>query len=331
VPKELDRICLKALSKRAAERYSTAKDMADDLRHFLAAQNLSHRPPSASGLAMPSTAPVAQPASTALAPSRSSTPATAPASDHPPIKIVPKGLRSFDEHDADFFLELLPGPRDREGLPDSLRFWKTRIEEKDADNSFSVGLIYGPSGCGKSSLVKAGLLPRLSDDVIAVYAEATAGETETRLLNGLRKRCAALPDNLTLKTALAALRRGQGIPVGKKVLIVLDQFEQWLHAKKEEENTELVQALRQCDGVRVQCIVMVRDDFWLSVSRFLRELEIRLLEGQNSALVDLFDLDHARKVLAAFGRAFGNPRVHQTGRGRSAFSGPHAAPTRSSS
>ena len=46
-----------------------------------------------------------------------------------PIKIVPKGLRSFDAHDADFFLELLPGPRDREGLPDSIRFWKTRIED----------------------------------------------------------------------------------------------------------------------------------------------------------------------------------------------------------
>ena len=71
-------------------------------------------------------------------------------------KIVPKGLRSFDAQDADFFLELLPGPRDRDGLPDSIRFWKTRIEETDADNTFSVGLIYGPSGCGKSSLVKAG-------------------------------------------------------------------------------------------------------------------------------------------------------------------------------
>ena len=65
-------------------------------------------------------------------------------------------------------------------------------KKTDADNTFSVGLIYGPSGCGKSSLVKAGLLPRLSDDVIAVYVEATAEETETRLLNGLRKRCPAL-------------------------------------------------------------------------------------------------------------------------------------------
>ena len=73
-------------------------------------------------------------------------PSTTPSSDHQPIKIVPKGLRSFDAHDADFFLELLPGPRDRDGLPDSIRFWKTRIEETDADKTFSVGLIYGPSG-----------------------------------------------------------------------------------------------------------------------------------------------------------------------------------------
>jgi eukaryotic-like serine/threonine-protein kinase len=89
------------------------------------------------------------------------------------------------------------------------------------------------------------------------------------------------------------------------VLIVLDQFEQWLHAKKEQQNTELVQALRQCDGERLQCIVMVRDDFWMAATRFMRELEIRLLEAHNSAAVDLFDTDHARKVLAAFGRAFG--------------------------
>ncbi len=218
---------------------------------------------------------------------------------------MPKGLRSFDARDADFFLELLPGPRDRDGLPESIRFWKTRIEETDAEDTFPVGLIYGPSGCGKSSLVKAGLLPRLSQDVIVVYIEATAGETEIRLLNGLRKRCAGLPAHMTLKETLAAVRRGQGISPEKKLLIVIDQFEQWLHARNEEENTELVHALRQCDGSRVQCVVMVRDDFWMAATRFMRELEIKLLEGQNSAAVDLFPVRHARRVLAAFGRAFG--------------------------
>jgi predicted AAA+ superfamily ATPase len=134
------------------------------------------------------------------------------------------GLRSFDAQDADFFLELLPGPRDRDGLPDSLRFWKSRIEQPDPEATFTVGLIYGPSGCGKSSLMKAGLLPRLADSVIAVYVEATGEDTETRLLNGLRKKLPAL-DQRPLKETLAALRRGVGIPVGKKVLIVFDQFE----------------------------------------------------------------------------------------------------------
>jgi hypothetical protein len=218
---------------------------------------------------------------------------------------VPKGLRSFDAHDADFFLELLPGPRDREGLPDSLRFWKTRIEETDPDHTFSVGLIYGPSGCGKSSLVKAGLLPRLAKAVRAVYVEATADETEARLLKGLRRQIPDLPGNLSLIESLAALRQGQSLPSGQKVLLVLDQFEQWLHAKRNEENTELVQALRQCDGGRLQCVVLVRDDFWLAVSRFMQAIEIRVVEGENSRLVDLFDPRHARKVMIAFGRAFG--------------------------
>jgi serine/threonine protein kinase/formylglycine-generating enzyme required for sulfatase activity len=321
IPKELERICFKALSKRASERYMTAKDMADDLRYFLAEQatpnivvarspdHVVARSPDRATTA-PSTAPVVPAPSTGAGSGTAVTPPT-PTSEHPPVKIVPKGLRSFDAPDADFFLELLPGPRDRDGLPDSIRFWKTRIEETEADSTFSVGLIYGPSGCGKSSLVKAGLLPRLADDVITVYIEATAEETEARLLNGLRKRCPALPASLGLKETLAALRQGRAElrqrpeESGKKVLIVLDQLEQWLHARKEVAHTDLVQALRQCDGGRVQCIVMVRDDFWMAATRFMRELEVRLVEGQNSAAVDLFDPGHARKVLAAFGRAFG--------------------------
>ncbi len=184
----------------------------------------------------------------------------------PAVKIVPKGLRSFDKNDADFFLELLPGPRDRDGLPDSLRFWKTRIETTDPDTAFKVGLIYGPSGCGKSSLVKAGLLPRLEKHVLSVYIEATPDETEARLLKALRRACPDLAPGLGLIETLAALRRGRGLRSGQKVLLVLDQFEQWLFARRNEIDTELVAALRQCDGERVQAVVMVRDDFWMAAS-----------------------------------------------------------------
>jgi len=51
-----------------------------------------------------------------------------------------------------------------------------------------VGLIYGPSGCGKSSLVKAGLLPRLSSNVVVVYVEAAAGQSEQQLLTSLERQ-----------------------------------------------------------------------------------------------------------------------------------------------
>jgi serine/threonine protein kinase/formylglycine-generating enzyme required for sulfatase activity len=293
IPRELERICLKALAKRASGRYTTAKDMADDLRHFLND---------------PATVGAASRAAPASGPARLAGPTTP--SDQRPLKVVPKGLRSFDARDADFFLELLPGPRDRDGLPDSIRFWKTRVEESDPDNTFSVGLLYGPSGCGKSSLVRAGLLPRLAEQVVAVYVEATANETESRLLNGLRKHFPELQVGGSLRETINGLRRGVGVPAGAKVLIVLDQFEQWLHAVRagsvsDGSDSELVQALRQCDGRRVQCLVLVRDDFWLAVSRFMKELEVRLIEGHNSALVDLFPLRHAEKVLTAFGRAFG--------------------------
>jgi serine/threonine protein kinase/formylglycine-generating enzyme required for sulfatase activity len=315
IPKELERICFKAISKRAAERYMTAKDLADDLRDFLAETTVNEPAVPADKVSAASASPSAAQILSVTAPISLTGPASIggnSASDTRPIKIVPKGLRSFDTHDADFFLELLPGPRDRDGLPESVRFWKNAVETTDGDNTFSVGLIYGPSGCGKSSFMKAGLLPRLSDLVIPVYVETGATDTEARLLAGLRKRCSVIPATLGLTETLIALRCGSGTPAGQKVLIVLDQFEQWLHANpftpdalSADRRGELVQALRQCDGGRVQCIIMVRDDFWLAVSRFMRELEIPILEGQNSALVDLFDCDHARKVLAAFGRAFG--------------------------
>jgi serine/threonine protein kinase len=294
IPKELERICLKVLSKRVTERYSTAKDMAEDLHHFLAKASVS--------ITAQRSAPAQTPSPTE---ERTPTPVLS-GSERAAIKVIPKGLRSFDAHDADFFLELLPGPRDRAGLTERIRFWKTRIEETDPNQTFQVGMIYGPSGCGKSSLVKAGLLPRLADHVLTIYVEATAEETEPRLLKSLRRHCAALPSGLGLVDSLVALRRGGVLPTGTKILIVLDQFEQWLHAKRGEENTELVAALRHCDGEHAQALVLVRDDFWLAASRFMQDLEIRLVEGENSALIDLFDSRHARNVLMAFGTAYGN-------------------------
>ena len=314
IPKELERICLKSMSKRAAERYITARDMAEEIRSFLETATARVQPPEALIAAETSNA------------SRSGNHDAVPsskefASDQRVVKVVPKGLRSFDGDDADYFLELLPGPRDKLGLPESIRFWKTLVEKTDPEHTFRVGLIYGPSGCGKSSLVKAGLLPRLSSMVLPVYVEATPEGTEKRLLKGLRASCPDIPTGLGLVDSIAGLRKGRVLRAGQKVLLVLDQVEQWLHAKRALETSELVAAMRQCDGEHVQALIMVRDDFWMAATRFMAELEVELVQGQNIAPVDLFDTRHARKVLAAFGQAYGAlpDRVNEFTREQSAF------------
>ncbi len=113
--------------------------------------------------------------------------------------------------------------------------------------------------------------------------------------------------------ALAFLRRNHSLLKEHKVIMVLDQFEQWLFARGRDAGTELIAALRQCDGEHIQALCLVRDDFWMAATRFMKDLEIDLVPHRNVAAVDLFDLRHARRVLAAFGRAYDClPAEHET-------------------
>jgi formylglycine-generating enzyme required for sulfatase activity len=153
--------------------------------------------------------------------------------------------------------------------------------------------------------MKAGILPRLAPHVSFVYLEATPDQTESRLLRALQRRCPDLPGQLGLVDTMTRLRQGHGLRAGQKIVVVIDQFEQWLHTHRQIDDAELIQALRQCDGLHVLCVLMVRDDFWLDVSRFMHAVEVPLIEGHNSGLIDLFDLLHARKVLQKLGRAYG--------------------------
>ena len=263
VPAELERICLKLLSKRASDRYSSGQALAEDLLAWFSPRGLQ----------------ISQSSSQ---------------------RITPRGLRSFTADDAGFFLELLPGPRNREGLPESIAFWKAKIEQRDPDQTFTIGLLYGPSGCGKSSLVKAGLIPSLSPEIIAIYIEATPEETESRILRQLRKRLPELPSELGLAESAERIRRSDG----PKVVLIIDQFEQWLYTHRVDVDDDLVRALRQCDGGQLQAILMIRDDFYLAAARLMNHIDVPIVTDQNFKLVDLFDLEHARRVLSRFGEAY---------------------------
>ena len=289
IDRELERICLKAMSRKLLDRYATAADMAADLRSFLASGPM----PSGNGKYAPS--------DNIIGDKSGSKSGNKSGLDSKNIKVVFKGLRSFDQSDAGFFLELLPGSRDREGLPPSIRFWKTQIE--NPSSSFNVGVIYGPSGCGKSSLMKAGLIPNLDGKIIPIYVVATATTTEESILKQLRKRLPDLPQELTLVEAFTLIRKKKPARLNKKLLLIVDQFEQWLSANPNLDDSPLAQALRQVDGDYFQVILMIRDDFILAMNRLMAVLEIPILEGVNFSLVDLFEQKHSRKVLRLFGKA----------------------------
>ena len=170
IPAELERICLKCLSKRMGDRYGSAIALAEDLRAWLAVPN----PP---------------------IPAIPSTHSPHPSATVGPPKVAPRGLRAFEQGDAEPFLALMPGPRGRDGVPDSVRAWQSRIdgiEQSDGVEPFSVGLLYGPSGGGKSSFVRAGLFPRLDPSTTVICLDATPFETEARLLAALRRRVSTL-------------------------------------------------------------------------------------------------------------------------------------------
>ncbi|MFO0961230.1 MAG: serine/threonine protein kinase, partial [Isosphaeraceae bacterium] len=169
-----------------------------------------------------------------------------------------------------------------------------------------VGMLYGPSGGGKSSFAKAGLLPSLDRaKVRAIELEATADGTEARLLAAIRREFPAMPEDADLPLAIALMRDDPERRAPGKILLVLDQFEQAIQGQSIGPDSGLVRALQQCDGRRVAALLLVRDEFWMPLSRLMHAVGVPIVQGGNASAVELFDVEHARKVLEGFGRALG--------------------------
>ena len=313
ISRELERICLKTLGKRVSDRHTTADDLADDLRRWLAEQAQATVP-----VAAPD---AAGPGDDSGRDSYGHEGASRSASSVPLAGLIPRGLRSYGPGDSNFFLQMLPGPVDREGVPECVRFWKQRIESDDPESGFRAAVLMGPSGSGKSSLMRAGVLPLLDPDVDVVLLEARPERLEHRFAEALSRvtGTAAGGDRAGGDDRVGGDRAGGDNRVGgdnaaslrdyreradgrRKLLVVLDQFESFLQRGRTAGDW-LVDALRQCDGVAVRALLIVRDDFLMPTARFMAELEEPLLQEVNFATIDRFGKEHARRVLTGFGLA----------------------------
>lgn len=202
----------------------------------------------------------------------------APAAGLPPYK----GLRYFDESDADLFFG-------RESLTDHL---VARVAEQvNSDQRFLV--IVGASGSGKSSVVRAGLIPALCWQphtsgwpifVITPTAhplESLAAGLHRELPTGWPARkfgdeLAQQPDRLSL-----ALQHRAETAVATPTLLIIDQFEElFTLCRSQPEQMAFVHNLTtaacQYGGTGV-VVVVLRADFYAHCARFdqLRQLLAR--------------------------------------------------------
>ncbi len=285
IDEELQRIVLKCLEKRIIDRYDSAAALQADLKHWLQVNTQV----SSDGLSQ--------------AVRIDEKAGNAPRSS---LRMRAHGLRPYTELDADSYLSLVPGPRDRNGIPDSIVFWKRWVESDDPATDYPVGVLYGPSGSGKTSYVRAGLLHQLDPDICKVYVECRPGDLGERLTRIIQSRTHERSSGSSLRDLLTRLRSDESSSRGfRKLLIVLDQFESWSHTATVDERHDFADALRQCDGLQIRALVVTRDDYWMGVKELLRWLELPFQEGRNVASVDLLDPPQARRILEMMGREAG--------------------------
>lgn len=314
IPESLERLCLKCLSPRMSSRFQSAVELRSALDRVERESHGRSTAPSGNDSQATHSMQVDSPSTNLPIATRLDTTAdhsaelrtfteTESASRNPVEQwkgIVPRGLRPFDARDSQTYIRLMPGPYDLDGIPAILTTWKDWVEN-DSETAEPVGVLYGPSGCGKSSFALAALIPSLDPSIKPIYCNLTVSDPHAGILAKVQQSCDLAQGMDSLAEALANIREQQW---PYKVLLVLDQFEQYLAGGDIDFAHPIIQALRQCDGKAVQAILLVRDEFWCEISAVMQVLERPLADDSNATGLPLMNLQHARRVLESFGRAF---------------------------
>ncbi|MGH3770253.1 MAG: TIR domain-containing protein [Pseudonocardiaceae bacterium] len=193
------------------------------------------------------------------------------------------GLRSFDVEDHQVFFGRGSEVHQLAGL---LRSPVERAER-------AVVLVLGPSGCGKSSLVRAGLLHVMAqepgwwtlppilpgaDPVAALVRQLAAAAQQLDLKNwtvaDVRHRLdddglTALADELLLAAR------------ARRLLVVVDQFEELLTQASSEQRAQFTQLLHPALGGPVQVVATLRSEF---LNQLLADTDLAVLPTRHYPL-----------------------------------------------
>ena len=266
ISESVNRICLKCLAIDQNERYSSAQDLLDALS------------------TVPEAIPLRSPQQTV---------------EQRVLKLLP-----MEQLDRPFYESLIAAASQspRFTNSDSL-IQQLRSRSTDAPKIIALS---APSGAGKSSWLRAWLLPELLQDGQTSICRLDANESDNSasehtfdlLQHELRVHLsAASTDGSEISTAVELIREvvaGRQLSKNVKLLIVIDQFEQWLLRYGRDETSNLLNALRECNGHRVQALLIFRSDYENLVKPTMRLCDEAFHDGANA-----FDLPAVTKPAIA--------------------------------
>jgi hypothetical protein len=171
------------------------------------------------------------------------------------------GLRAFD---VDMHRAFFGRRREVDDLVRLLRSLAKRGEGQ-------VVVLVGPSGCGKSSLVRAGLLPAMANEpgwaTLAPFVPGTdpVAALSQELAHAARHTPSQIRQQLNADNGLVHvvenLLFAGASPPRRRLLVVIDQFEEILTRSSATGRAQLAEMLRPAVAGPVQVVVTLRSEF----------------------------------------------------------------------
>ena len=177
-----------------------------------------------------------------------------------PVRTLPESRRPYK------FLDAF-------GLADTDLFYGRDCELAELQRQFEgnpILVVTGASGTGKTSLLQAGLLPSLPAESYAWVLVRMVGHDPTTALKEALVNDLGVDREVLEQPLLTGVRQATAM-LGKTVVIILDQFEEFFQRHAPAVRQTFRNELRGCiDDIRlsVHVVIALREDFLANLSEF---------------------------------------------------------------